>query len=343
MTTMENPTFDRIRVALVRNGVLVALIVLIAVFGSLNSRFFSLANLQTIILQISELGLIALPIAFLVMQANVDLSVGSTATLSAVVGALAMVSSGSIATGVVAALAVGAVAGLLNGLLVSRMGLNSFVVTLGFMSAWSGLALYLSDGKTIAGLPGQFTSWGTASIGGIRIQVVLLVLATIAAWYILNHTARGREILAVGGNLRASELMGLRVHRIRITTYVVTGMVAASVGLLLAMKLGAVSPVVGQGMELDALTVVLLGGIAFEGGSGRIRAVLYGLAFVGVLKNGLVILGISPYIQTILVGLTLVFAVALDKSIQQVMARSIASSARRRQQREVALDTTKTQ
>ncbi len=313
---MPRITAERIRLLLVQNGVLIALVLLIALFAILNPRFISVGNLQTIVLQIAELGLIALPVAFLIMQANVDLSVGSVATLSAVVGGLTMVGTGSPVAGIVVGVAVGACAGLVNGTLVSVLGLNSFVVTLGFMSAWSGLALFLTNGKTVSGLPSSFTSLGSFAPFGVRIQIILLVAAIVVAWWVLNHTTRGREILAVGGNLRASQLMGLRINRIRVSTYVVTGAVAGFVGLLLAAKLGAVSPIVGQGMELDALTVVLLGGVAFEGGSGRIRSVLYGLAFVGVLKNGLVILGISPYIQTILVGLTLVIAVGLDRGIQ---------------------------
>ncbi|MFT4124559.1 MAG: ABC transporter permease [Microbacteriaceae bacterium] len=324
---------ERLRLMFVQNGVLVALVLLIALFAIVNPRFVSVGNLQTIVLQISELGLISLPVAFLIMQGNVDLSVGSVATLGAVVGGLTMTGTGSVVAGIAVGLVVGLAAGLLNGLLISVLGLNSFVVTLGFMSAWSGLALFLADGKTISGLPTGFTAIGSFTVFGVRVQIILLVLAIVIAWYALNHTARGREILAVGGNLRASQLMGLKIHRIRVSTYVVTGVVAAFVGLLLGAKLGAVSPIVGDGMELSALTVVLLGGVAFEGGSGRIRSVLYGLAFVGVLKNGLVILGISAYIQTILVGLTLVLAVALDRGIQQAVARSIASSARRRQRR----------
>ncbi|MFT4220444.1 MAG: ABC transporter permease [Microbacterium sp.] len=330
---MAKISSERLRLMFVQNGVLFALIALIILFAALNPRFLSINNIQTIVLQIAELGLIALPVAFLIMQANVDLSVGSVATLSAVVGGLAMVGSGSVFVGIAVGILAGAAAGLLNGALISLAGLNSFVVTLGFMSAWSGLALFLTNGKTITGLPAEFTALGSFAPGGIRIQIILLVLALVIAWYVLNHTTRGREILAVGGNLRASQLMGLKVHNIRVSTYVVTGAVAGFVGILLAAKLGAVSPIVGQGMELSALTVVLLGGVAFEGGSGRIRSVLYGLAFVGVLKNGLVIMGISAYIQTILVGLTLVLAVALDRGIQQAVAKSIASSARRRARR----------
>lgn len=321
---------ERLRITLVQNGVLFALIVLIAFFAIANPRFLSGGNIVTILTQISELGLIALPIAFLIMQGNVDLSVGSIAALAGVSAGLTMIATGSAGLGILIGFVVGGLAGLVNGVLISNLGLNSFVVTLGFMSAWSGLALFLTNGKTISGLPESFTTIGSFMPFGIRLPIILLVLGVIASWWILNHTTRGREILAVGGNLRASQLMGLKIHSIRVFTYVVTGLVAGLVGLLLASKLAAASPVVGTGMELSALTVVLLGGIAFEGGSGRIRSVLYGLAFVGVLRNGLVILGISPYIQTILVGLTLVVAVALDRGIQQAVARSIAQSARRR-------------
>lgn len=326
---MRLPGSEQLRLFFVRNGVLLALVVLVIVFSVLNPRFASVVNLQTILLQISELGLIALPVAFIVMQGTVDMSVGSIATLAAVTGADTMVATSSPALGVLAGLAVGAAAGLINGLLVAKAGLNPFVVTLGFLSAWAGLALFLTNGQTVARLPKDFTALGSASILGVRLQIILLVLAVVISWFILNRTARGREILAVGGNVRSSHLMGLPVARIRITTYVVCGLVSGFVGLLLTAKLGAASPVVGSGLEVDALTVVLLGGVAFEGGSGRISSVVYGLAFVGALKNGLVILGVSPYLQTLIVGLTLVAAVALDRSIQRAVARATRRSIRK--------------
>ncbi|MBK0420004.1 ABC transporter permease [Leucobacter sp. CSA1] len=328
---------ERIRLLLVQNGVLFAVIALVVFFAAASPRFLSGPNLLTILLQISELGLLALPVAFLIMQANVDLSVGSAAALASVGGALTMAATGSMWPGILVALAIGASTGLINGVLVSIMGLNSFVVTLGFMSAWFGLAQLLSNGRSISGLPAEFTSIGSFSVFGIRIQIIVLVIGVVAAWWILNHTTRGREILAIGGNMRASQLMGLKVNSIRVSTYVAAGVVAGLVGLMLTAKLGAASPIIGQGWELQALTVVLLGGIAFEGGAGRIRSVLYGLVFVGVLNNGLVILGVSPYVQTMLVGLTLVVAVGLDRGIQQAVSRSIAQSARRRQRRESAL------
>lgn len=320
---------ERIRLFLVRNGVLFALVALIVVFSVLNARFLSFQNVQTILLQISELGLIALPVAFIVMQGTVDMSVGSVATLAAVAGGYTMVSTGNPLIGVVVGLLVGVAAGAVNGFLVAWVRLNPFVVTLGFLSAWGGLALFLTNGRTVSGLPSSFTALGSLSIFGVRLQIILLILAIALAWFVLEHTARGREILAVGGSLRASHLMGLPVESIRVTTYIVSGAVSAFVGLLLAAKLGAVSPVVGQGLEVDALTVVLLGGVAFEGGSGRISGIVYGLIFVGVLKNGLVILGVSAYLQTVLVGLTLVAAVLLDRTIQQAVGRAVATRGRR--------------
>ncbi|MEV8273059.1 ABC transporter permease [Microbacterium sp. NPDC077184] len=310
------------KVVLAQNGVLAALLALIAVFTIINPRFFSIGNGVTVLSQIVELGIIALPVAFVVMMGCADLSVGAIASCGAVIAGLVMVATGSALLGVGAGLAFGVFAGAVNGFLVAYLNLNTFVVTLGFLSVWGGLALLLTGGTTITGLPAAFTSFGTFSILGVPIQIIVLVVAAVAAWYLLNRTSVGKQILAIGGNSRAAHLMGVRVRRTRLGVFVVTGALSAVSGMMLAAKLTAVSPTVGQGMELAALTVVLLGGVAFEGGVGRISGVLSGLLFFGVLKNGLVIAGVSAFLQTVFIGLTLVLAVALDRSIQQAVRRA---------------------
>lgn len=312
----------KVKVVLAQNGVLAALIVLIAIFTIINPRFFSIGNGVTVLSQIVELGLIALPVAFVVMMGCADLSVGAIASCGAVIAGLVMTSTGSALLGLAAGISFGVLAGAINGLLIAYLNLNTFVVTLGFMSVWAGLALLLTGGATITGLPRAFTAFGTFSLAGIPIQIIVLVLATALAWYILNRTSKGKQILAIGGNSRAAHLMGVRVRRTRLGVFVVTGVLSAIAGIMLAAKLTAVSPTVGQGMELSALTVVLLGGVAFEGGVGRISGVVSGLLFYGVLKNGLVIAGVSAFLQTVLIGLTLVLAVALDRSIQQAVRRA---------------------
>ena len=312
-------TWDLIKARAAENGLLVALVALVAVFAAINPRFISLGNVEAILLQIAEIGLVALPVAFVVMMGCADLSVGSIASCSAVTAALVMTSTGSKILGILAGLAFGVFAGAVNGILVAYFHLNTLVVALAFLSVWGGLALLLTQGKTVAGLPKDFTVFGTFRVGFVPIQILLLVVGIAVAWWLLNHTAKGREVLAVGGSSRAAHLMGVGVRSTRFQVFVVTGALSAVSGMMLAAKLAAASPTIAAGTELTVLTVVLLGGVAFEGGVGRIGGVVVGLLFIGVLRNGLVIFGVSPYIQTILVGLVLVFAVAMDRSVQRLV------------------------
>lgn len=317
----------RLKIILVQNGTFVALLALIVFFASMNPRFLSLSNAQTILLQIAELGLIALPLAFLVMSGTLDLSVGSVASLAAIVSAKVMVENDSPWLGLASAVGVGLVAGALNGFLVAYLKMNALVITLGFLSVWGGMALFLTNGATISGLPDSFTALGTQMFGPVSLQIVILVLFTAAAWYLLNRMPIGRNILAIGGNSRAAHLMGIQVPRTRFLLFVLTSVSAALAGVLLSAKLHSATPSVGSGMEIQALTVVLLGGVALEGGAGRIGGVIAGLLFVGVLRNGLVILGVSQFLQTIFIGATLVVAVVLDGSMQQLLKRTWSSIA----------------
>jgi ribose/xylose/arabinose/galactoside ABC-type transport system permease subunit len=326
---MRSPSTDRVKILLLQNGVFVAMILMAALFAALNPRFLSWTNGAVILGQVAELGIMAFPVAFVVMTGQADLSVGSIATLGAVIGGMTLTSTGNVPLGVVAGLAFGALAGALNGIGVGVLRLNSFVVTLGFLSVWGGLALVLTNGKTQAGLPSEFSAFGTREIAGVPIQIVALATMVAGATYVLNRTAKGQEILAIGGNARAAHLMGIRVAATQVQVFVVAGLFSAAAGLMLAAKLAAVSPTVGAGMELRALTVVLLGGVSFAGGSGRISGVLAGLLFVGVLNNGLVILGVSPYLQTVLVGATLVFAVLMDSSIRRLVHATWTGRAKR--------------
>lgn len=314
--------WERAKVSLARNAVFVALVALIVTFSILSPRFLTVANISAILTQIAELGLIALAVGFLLMMGSVDLSVGSVASCAAVVGGFAMVGSGSWIVGLLAGLAFGAGTGAINGVLVAYGKLNALVVSVGFLSAWSGLAYLLTSGKTVTGLPGDFTAFSKIKFFDfLPVQIVVLLLAVVLAWWVLNRTATGRQILAIGGNAKAAYLMGIRVNAARFWMFVVTGVVAALVGLLLGSKLQGMSPDVGAGMEVAALIVVLLGGVAFEGGAGRVGGIVIGLLFYGVLRNGLIIIGVPGYLQTFLIGLTLVAAVAVDGGIQRIVRR----------------------
>jgi ribose/xylose/arabinose/galactoside ABC-type transport system permease subunit len=321
---------ERLKIFAAKNGIFLALIVLIAVFSILRPNFFSFGNAQNILMQASELGLIAIPVAFLIMSGTIDLSVGAIASAAAITGGLTMSSTGSTTLGFAAALATGAIAGALNGFLVSYLGLNSFVVTLGALSVWGGFALLLSTGRTIprSELPDPFRALGTLKLGPVPIQIVVLIVVIAIGWYVLNRTKFGREVRAIGGNERAARLMGINVKRSRFLLFVASGTFAALAGLFLSAKVQSANPTIGSGLELEALTVVLLGGVAFEGGVGRISGVVAGLLFFRVLRAGLVFLQASPFLQTILVGATLIVAVALDSSIQKMIRSSWAKLGR---------------
>lgn len=318
------PTTTSITLLVAKNGIFAALLLLIALFALLNPNFFTFGNAQNILLQSAELGIIVIPLAFLVMSGSLDLSVGSVASAAAVTAALTMAATGNTLLGLAVALALGAFAGAVNGFLIAYLRLNPIVVTLGFLSIWGGFAQLVTGGKTVqrSSLPEDFRAIGTFSIGPVPIQIVLLVLAVALGWYFLRRNRLGKEVLAIGGNERAAHLMGINVSRRRFGLFVASGVAAAIAGVMLTAKVQSASPVIGSGMELQALTVVLLGGVAFEGGMGRISGVVAGLLFFKVLSNGLVFLQVSPFVQTILVGATLVLAVALDSSIQRTLKRA---------------------
>lgn len=314
--------FAKMRVALAQNGILIALVGLIVVFTLMNTRFLSIQNIQNLVQQSVELGFIALPLALLIMARGIDLSVGSVASLGAMSAAITMTSTGNWVLGVLVGLVVGAVAGAVNGYLAAYLGLNPIIVTLGALSVWSGAALMLSDGKTITGLPDAFKALGQFSVGPIRIQVLLLAVVVVAAWILLNKTPFGRQLLAVGGNDRAAHLMGIPVARTRMLLYIVTSVFAAFAGIMLVSKLQAAGPTLGTGLEIQALTVVLLGGVAMTGGAGRISSVVAGLFFVAVMRNGLVIMGVSQFVQVIITGAVLLVAIAVDGTIQRMVRRT---------------------
>lgn len=312
---------------LAKNGIFFALLLLIAFFTAINPRFFTLQNASTILLQIAELGIIVFPLALLMISGAVDLSVGSIASASAVTAALAMSATGSTLLGVCVALGFGLLAGALNGFLVSYLGLNPIVVTLGFLSVWSGYAMLMTGGRTVtrSELPASFQDLGTAAVGPVPVRLILFGLIILAAWYVLNRHHLGKETYAIGGNERAARLMGIHVARVRFGLFAATGLASGLAGIMLGAKVQSVSPALGLNLEMSALTVALLGGVAFAGGIGRIGGVLAGLLFFGVLRNGLVFMQASPFLQTVIVGLTLVIAVALDKSIQRVVKKSWAA------------------
>lgn len=301
-----------------RHGTWIGCIFLVFFFYSWNPNFGSLNNISNIGEAMAAIGIIAIPLGLLVIAGGVDLSVGSVASLSGVVAALVMTATGSSMLGVAAGLGIGFLAGVTNGVLVAYFKLNSIVITLGALSVWGGMALILSGGRTVAGLPSDFTMLGGFRIWGFSLDVLLLLLAIVYGVVVLNILPYGRKLRAVGGSTRSAFLMGVPVEREQFLMFVQVGIAASLAGVILAAKLAAATPITGQGMEITALTVVLLGGVAFSGGIGTISGILAGLLFVGLLRNGLIFTGTSQFLQQILIGFTLIVAVAFDETVRRI-------------------------
>jgi ribose/xylose/arabinose/galactoside ABC-type transport system permease subunit len=208
---------------------------------------------------------------------------------------------------------VGAVIGLINGAVVVRLRIPSFIMTLGMMNIARGFISVLTGGASVDRLPSAFNAFGRASVLGAPYSVLVMVLLAVAADFILRKTTYGRAIYAVGGNEEVAGLAGIPVRRIKISTYVLVSVAAAASGILLAARLSSAASAAGQGWEMYAITAVIIGGTSMFGGVGTILGVMIGAATMSVLSNGMVLVDINPYWQNIVLGVIMVFAVGLDQ------------------------------
>ncbi|MEC5322834.1 ABC transporter permease [Aurantimonas sp. A3-2-R12] len=303
------------------------LLLLIAVFAILEPRFLHPLNIFNVLRQVSISGLIAVGMTFVILTAGIDLSVGSLMALAGLVGAY--VSKGGLedrfavaatdAAGnplilaVAAALAVGIAGGALQGLVITRLKVPPFVVTLGGLTAFRGAALLFSGGGPISGFSPAFTWWGQGRIGMVPIPVIIFLVAAILAHLVLRYTAFGKHVYATGGNARAAALNGVPTKRIVLSVYVISGFFCALAAFLLSARLNSAEAVAGLGLELTVIAAVVIGGTSLFGGVGGIFGTVVGALLIGVLTNGLVLLNVSSFVQQIVIGVILVAAVALDQ------------------------------
>jgi ribose/xylose/arabinose/galactoside ABC-type transport system permease subunit len=303
----------RTRELLALNALLLGLVALILVFALLNERFLSIDNFRNLLQQSAVIATVAVPTALLLIAGKVDLSIGSTLALGGVTCGLLLANGTPVLVAVAAGIAAGAVVGLLNGLLVTALELSPIIVTLGILTAGRGLALVISP-DPLFNFGSTFEAFGQGRLVGV--PYLVLVAATVAAvgGAVLAFAPLGRHIYAVGVNEEAAYLSGVRVKRVVLGLYVVSGAAAALGGVMLAARIGsAPSGALGVGFELDVLTAVLLGGVAFDGGRGRVSGVLLGVLFLAVLGNGLTLENVPASVAALVKGLVLVVAAGLDR------------------------------
>ena len=301
-------------------GPICAIILLITVLGILQPRFYSMINIFNVARQISFLCIIAIGMGFCLIAGEFDLSVGSTMGLSAIICALVITSGYSPFLGMFLALLLGMTIGTINGVLIAKFGIPSFVVTLGFMSIGRGIALTISDGWPISIYGEKVPDWflflgGGKVFGVVPMQAVFMAIMLMIGFFVLHKSKIGHYLYAIGGNPHASMLYGISVAKVKIFAFIVTGFLSALTGILAFSFIQTAEPKMGTLFELDVIAAAVIGGVTIRGGHGSILSVILGAVTIGILNNGLVLLGISAYVQKIVIGCVLVIAVFLGERV----------------------------
>jgi ribose transport system permease protein len=297
----------------VRNSMVVVLLLVMAYFSYRSIRFATLDNATTILVSAAPFALVALGQTFVILTGGIDLSIGSVIAVSAMTATSVIVHNpGSLGLAVVAGIGVGLVLGLVNGLVVSRLNVAPFVATLGTLTAGSGVAYVIGHGAPINGLPQSYGKIANTTVFGVQIPVLIMALGFVVAFLILRKTSFGLRIYAVGGNRTAAELAGVRTRRILTAVYVISGGLAGLSGVVLSSRVISGPPNLGTGYELDAIAAVVIGGASLLGGRGSVWGTLLGLLLIQTLNNGLDILIIPAYWQSVISGVLIVAAVTVD-------------------------------
>jgi ribose/xylose/arabinose/galactoside ABC-type transport system permease subunit/ABC-type branched-subunit amino acid transport system ATPase component len=309
-------------------GLFVALILLSLYFSISTGSFFTRSNILVVLEQISVLGMVAVPGAMLLVSGNLDLSVGSVAGLSAAsFGEFDKIFGWPTLLSAVGALAVGALWGTMNGALISYLGFSPVIVTLGGFAGAAGLAQTITSDATRSGFGNTFDNLGDGTLAGIPLPVIIFFAVFVIGAYVWYETRTGRHLIAIGANKDAATALGVASKRLPFVVYVLSGTAAALGGLILTAQLDGASVQIGVGLELQVLTAILLGGVAFNGGRGSLWGTLAGILFIGVLDDGLILINVGPYVADLAVGAALVVAAALDVLYQRLEKVPVAETA----------------
>jgi erythritol transport system permease protein len=316
----------------------VALILVLAYFSVMAPNFLSAANAVIVSKHVALNAFLAIGMTFVIITGGIDLSVGS------IVGLCAMVAGWLVLNGVDTGLGytiwfntweivgitllVGIAVGFINGLLITRLNVAPFIATLGTLYIARGAALLSSEGRTFPNLSGSaemgtatFPMIGTGNFLGLPVMIWLLVGVALGAHYVSRRTPLGRHIYAVGGNERGAALSGVKVNRVKLFVYMFSGFCAALVGIIIASQLQAAHPATGETFELNAIAAAVLGGTSMSGGRGRIFGTIIGAFVIGILSDGLIMMGVSSFWQTVIKGVVIVLAVVIDQAQSRLQAR----------------------
>lgn len=291
----------------------VGLVVVTLVMILASDTFLTASNLSNIARQVSINAIIAVGMTCVILTGGIDLSVGPVMALSGTLTAGLMVAGLPPGLAIGVGLLVGVAFGIGNGLFVAYLHMPPIIVTLATMGIARGFGLMYTDGYPISGLPEWFAFFGRASVLGLQVPILIMLITYLAAYVLLQHTRIGRYIYAIGGNEEAVRLSGVRAARFKLLVYGISGFTAAIAGLVLTSRLMSGQPNAGVSFELDAIAAVVLGGASIAGGRGVIVGTLLGAMLLGVLNNGLNMLGVSPYVQSVIKGGIILLAIFISR------------------------------
>jgi putative xylitol transport system permease protein len=302
-----------------RYGILISFLAISVALSFANQHFLSTGNILNVLRQISINGVLAIGMTFVIITGGIDLSIGSMLALSGMVAASLVTGAAphSAFLAVAAALFVGGLFGAVNGLLIARFSVPAFVATLGMLSVARGGTLLYSDGRPIPNLTPEFRWIGQGVVFGVPVPAIIFLVVLLVAWIVLTHTVYGRWVYAVGGNIKSARTSGINTRLIVFSVYVIMGVLAGLAGLILTARTTSALPQAGLGYELDAIAAVVIGGTSLIGGVGSVLYTLIGTLIIGVLNNGLDLMGVSSYYQQVTKGAIIVLAVLIDRSRQQ--------------------------
>lgn len=295
-------------------GPLIGLLLLCAFLSFATDSFLSVRNFLNILDQITVLGILAVGMTFVILIGGIDLSVGSVLALSMMVlGYLNVVAGMPMSIAIAGALIASAIAGALSGMMITVFAVPAFIATLAMMSIARGLASMITNGSQIIGFPPWFNMGAIIRYGGVLTMTVAVMLVVfVLAWLFQRYRKEGRALYAIGGNAEVARLAGINVKLTTTLVYTACAVLSGLGGVLLAARLDAVQPTIGIAYELDAIAAVVIGGTSLSGGTGGIVGTLIGVLIIGVLRNGLNLLSVSPFLQAVIIGLVIVLAVAAE-------------------------------
>lgn len=305
---------DRVRSAVSQVAAASAVVVLFGYLSFASGAFLSTSNLLNIGVQSAVVAIIAIGMTMVIITAGIDLSVGSVAGLSGVLGALMVVDYGipvplAIAGGAV----IGAIAGVVNGVLVAQAGMAPFIATLGMLSVARGLAYIVTDSVAVSGAPEDFKLLGQGKLGPLPVPILALAIVALAGHFILTRTRLGRYSYAMGSNVEAARLSGIPIKRYLTIVYIISGALAGFGGMIAASRVDSGQPNFGIGLELDVIAAAVIGGASLFGGEGRIIGTLLGALLIALIRNGSVLLDINTFYQQVIIGVIIWIAVFWDR------------------------------